>query len=748
MPTPSRSFGRARHSTDRSPLRAAARTTALAAVVTVAIPAAAAAYGGAGAFDPANAATPAKYPGTNTTIESWKLVGSGLTGNPAVPRTASQNLIAPRWVIGSRHSALQVGNTYVSPDGQTSTVQAVYLPTQRVDRTAPNGEEGGDWAPDGAPDSEQKVDVSLALLSTPISAPASGYPKLLDDRITDDSLSVLDGWVLWSGMFGTSSAGQVRSGWTTPVGAPDPGLGAIEASHGDSGSAGAWLPTASSSPIISSITQSGSTNLRWGRNVRLAVPLKPSTTESYPTLADWIRAKVALHPATTAALAHPQWTTFAGAGQSLATKRPPAPRVRVSAATPTSITFAWDPPSDARTSTPTSYRVTFEPGGIVRTFGANERTTTFYGLATGTRYGVGVEAINAYGTSKINQATVPYAGYAAYDTRPNPPKPTITSATARRVIQAGVVNYCVDVDATSPRYTPAPLQNRGVVGTIDGTAFARVSETEASQDDQTATVSRYALTLCSPNVDLDPATEHSLVLRTTDGQNVSTFAITPFTTPAGPAAGTVLPAPTNVQLTPRRAVKDGKVDYCADITWTNPTSIAGFPHTSTGVLITATGIGDYAEDLGTSVDEHTFCSLKPGLTYTATVFAETGAATTSAKKVATMQAGAPQGTLFPAATGFTKSTRKRGPGDYCVKATWTNPAPLLGFDRGESVLIVATGNFSVYQDETVGPTATSAEICGLPGSTNFLVAGGLTYPVPIGDPGTVSFPFGGATTPA
>lgn len=690
----------------------------------------AAAYGGAGAFNPV--AQPPTYPGSSSPADAYQLVGTGIYPDRIA---ASQPQVAARWVVASAHAPMQAGLEYRALDGRSVRVAKVYKPVQP--------------AADDKLNSYGVADISVALLESPLAAPAGGFPLLMQDPVGLDLAAALPGYVLWTGVGGPYQAQQVRSGWTKPGG--DPVTGTVEAIDGDSGSAGAWYRAAGARPVFSSVTRTATKNPFWSRNVAYSAALTPANGESHPTVAAWMKSVFARHPEAAA----PEFTTLTAQGIDFSKLRPGfAGGVEVKSATPTSVTLGWNHSPETRVPR-TGYRVTID--GATRTLGAAEQSTTFSGLATGRQYQFAVTAFNANGDA-VRRADG--EDRLSYVTRLPQAAPTVELSTLREINRPEEgqesASYCLKIrathDAAMPNL-PSDLAIRSSYQVRVGPVLLDPANFQIDVDRRTVT-----RTLCddtSPEgADIDSGSPYTVAVRTIDGGVPSPWRFGSTATPDGVASGTLLTRATDLEAQPRRAVTaDGKTDYCLDLNWTPAAAVAGFPHGPSTIWIQSTttgGGGKQIKDLPASTTKTQACGLKPNYTYRAEVWTgyEGFVAPLRSQTEARTPAGAPSGTALLPPANVVNTTRKRGPGDYCIKSTWTAPPVVAGFPVTGYAMVVTTPTFYPYLDTDVASTDTSAEICGLAASTTYIAVVAAAYPIHgsqvFGAPSDIR----GATTPA
>lgn len=690
------------------------RATTLAALSAVALPATAAAYSGPGSFDPR--VSPASYPGTTTTVDAFKLVGSGTVAT-APGYTASQVQVAPRWVIGARHSAMVEGQQFVALDGRVATVKKVTVLRQ-------GSADGGFLALLSG-----IGDLSLAQLDRSLDPPAGGFPLLMRDRISATLATALPGYVLWSGLGGSKPGGgyepkQVRSGWTHPSGLPVAANATIEAVDGDSGSAGAWYPKAGARPVLVSHTALGGANPTLGRNASYAAALAPSEATSFPNAAAWIDATIqaAQDSAPTAdrpALAGPTWTTLAD--QNIDFTKLPAvspTTTKVKSATPTSLTIDWEHPAEVRIPR-TGYRVTLQPGGAEVSLGGDVRVASFSGLSTGTRYTATVTAVNANGSAP----TLGSSNTTSYTLTPAPGRPAATAAGRLGMSSDGGTkraDYCVDV-ALLPGTQPAGISPESL-----GYSVAVNGKTVAVPEGATS------VTAClSQGYELTPGEAALVAVRAVAGVTPSPAQFVWAELPTGPAGGTIVPAPTNLSVTMRRAASDNKAAYCADVRWTAAAPLSGFPVRSHNVLVKTRTAPWHAnaEDASATATGATVCGLRPGLSYEVFLSADRTFGSTSATLAAVpTPEGAPEGTPLPAPVKrLVFSYPEDNTTKACAGAAWTAPTAVAGFPVAGYRLRVVDAGWNTMADATFPAGATTGQVCGFPRGGTYTLLVGARY---------------------
>lgn len=725
----------------------------LAAAAVAAIPASAIAYDGESAFYPEF--TPPVYPGSSPAVvkDGWKLTGN---------YRASQTLIAPRWVMASGHALAVETWGYNSPltvNGQQAIIKKVFTPTQTFDES---GEELRTL------DTTHAADISLVLLDRPMPAPNDGFPRLMSDPITPDLTSSLRGSVLWNGMgtdwienWNTPNAiVHPRAGWTRPNGLPLDGEQPLSAVDGDSGSIGLWYPTATARPVISSVSTSPETMPRWSKDSRFTAKLKPSTTENYATVADWIKGKVAAERALDPTLGAPEWVTLADLGSAPSTLVPPAPRkLRISEATPTSLTVSWTHSTETRIPR-SGYRVRLGNGTPIDV-PAGDTSYTFSGLTTGTEYTVSVKAFNGNGESNVHRKPRGEGAAAEPDsvrftTHANPTSvvSNVAITTAMTPVKPSTgwqVDYCSNVSWTMPT-APAGEQ-------LDGLSVYFGSDEIVPQSTTKSTpVGQYGTNPATYSVDngtgrftvcgLTPGATHGVQFNTVWAPQLGPTVLKTTKVPTGPTPGAALPQATNLTLKGYRTITNDKTDYCIRASWQAAAAPAGAVARYT-VVGSLEGFGTASPITAT---EYVKCGLDPETDVTVQVWTQYEGTRVGFRSASDgTPAGAPLGTAVPKPTNLSLTTgpaNNAGTVDYCITATW-QLADLAGFTRIDTAgAWNADASSTAEAAVTASGTSRTSKLCGLQPGTAYTVSAGVIYTngsfVPYEATATITTPSGAA----
>lgn len=743
-----------------------------AGLLATALPTAASAYRGPGSFYPVQ--QPPVYPGTQTPVESWRLVGTGGYKDSAGQDQfgASQVQISSHFVLGSEHQRTGDGGWFIAPSdtgvaNDGVDIDFTFRPNQSVilpDRDTATG--GGNFADDGL------ADFRLAHLKYGLPAPAGGFPKLLRDWVGPDLASVLPGYVFWAGKgLSTERPEQPHVGWTTLNGRQPEGVGRVDLADGDSGSTGFWYPAPGRTPIISGIisTWNGGV-LTYGDTIRYASRLAPGGS-NYATVADFFDAQFAKYPASQ----RPTWTTLAAEGIDLTKLRPPAPRnIRVTAGTPTSLTIGWDHPNENRVPRD-NYIVTVSPGNITRTIVGDQNSVQLDGLTTGTAYTVKVIARNANGDSpastkrsgmpnEVDRPSVPDAELLEPQSITATPHAdptavadmTATAAMATRTVGSQTeLDYCATVQWTMPANGETVVNFGGDdVAQKPADQSVRVGRFGDTPATYSVTDGRASFRMCG----LTPNQLYGIVAWNTWAPNPQgPTLLRTVRPPAGPALGTVLGAATNVRVRTYRAITNDRVDYCMRASWTAPTTVTGL-----ALRYVVDGAGDvsFGPTAPLSATEFVRCGFPAEQPVVFTVKTYHGDLQSGSKTVWTdavtnaplvTPAGAPLGTAVPKPTNLSLTTapaNNAGTVDYCITATW-QLADLAGFTRIDTAgAWNADASSTAEAEVTASGTSRTSKLCGLQPGTAYTVSAGVIYTngsfVPYEATATITTPSGAA----
>ncbi len=616
---------------------------------------------------------PVVYPGTTTPIDSWRLIGGG---------DASATQVAPRWVLASGHAP---ANGLWTHDRGSTGADAVYIPKNSA--------------------GVRVADVSLTLLTDPLPAPQSGWPRLLTTQ-PGDLVNVLPGQVLFAGFGGTSmdTLPVPNVGWATPAGLRAPGEPRLQAINGDSGSSAFWHPTPSAPPVITAITSAPDVaeTTPWTINMQRTFwqPLPEAPVgSSATTIGEWIREQIAKHPEATP----PTWVELDEV-VSLDTLRPlPPTNVRVSSSTATSISVAWDHPADTRAAR-TGYRVTWNGGSA--TVPASSTLFRATGLTVGQRYTLSVRALNDHGESPIVEGT---PSEVSYDVRTPPGAVRDTSITEEKSIDPGfLTNYCAEARWTAPA---------AVAGTTVTSYDVRIDGVRVPSSDvqQLADSERWSVRRCG----FEPSSNHTFSIGARSDQTPSAYQTSlNLTIQAGAPLGTVILPATGISAVPRMSTLSGKVDYCIDVAWTAPDTIDGWPVIGYTVDQRRAGTSLGLElQVAPSERTATNCGLNPGLGHNAMVgvlYTADAGRTAIGPQVVT-PAGAPNGTPITPVSGVKAPITTRLLASSCANVSWTLPAPVAGAPiTSHQVLITpSTGGSAVATSAVLAGSATAVRLCGV-----------------------------------
>ncbi len=627
---------------------------------------------------------PTIYPGTTQAIDAWRLIGGG---------QASATQVAPRWVLATGHAPAD-GGIWTKDRGSAGAT------TWFMPRDATGARIG---------------DISLTLLSEPLPAPATGFPRLLEETPSKPLLSVLPGQVLFAGFGGVTAdrLPEPKVGWATPSGEREPGQVRLQAIGGDSGSAAFWFPTPTSAPVIRAITSGEflANQAPWTFSDQGGFsgtfPQTPVGSNA-TTVAEWLREQFAKHPEATP----PQWVTLDEL-VPLAALRPMQPgNFRPVSATSSSVLLRWEHADDARVPR-TGYRLT-RPGSIVNLpAGTTEYRVT--GLTAGQSYDWELRAVNDNGVSPDRFGETSTVSYAV---RQSPGPARNLSLTGERSLGAGqVADYCLRAAWDAPtEVAGAPVTSYVVL--FDGEP----------------TTTSLGLNGRSPRFcGLDPNTTHVISVQAKSDLTLSNSTVnTSNPTPAGVPRGTPIPAPTNVVATTRLSTTSGSVDYCLDVSWKAPTAVSGWPVTSYNVLLMQSGYGAGATNgLPATSTKHTACELEPDSDYRAVVWSNYGAtAATSASSTAVVTPnGAPFGTPLTPVRNLVAPIVTRFLASSCANVAWAAPTAIQGVPvTSQSVVITpAAGGSPVAASASLSASATAVRLCGLVSTRTYTVTHTTRY---------------------
>lgn len=721
------------------------------------------AYVGPGAFYPDEQQP--LYPGTDTPIHGWQLVGTGgyfeNPGDTDPQGGASQLQLSERFVLGSEHAGIRKPGWFAPPvrtgvvvdptKGTGVEVDATFHPNQFAIQER-DSQGGGNTSTDGGP---YEADARLAHLPADLAAPPGGFPKLLRDWVGPDLASVLPGYVLWAGQGKIDKHGAPRVGWTTPNGRNAPGHGRVDLADGDSGSTGLWYTSETARPVVTSVITTPPLGvLTLGETLRYANRLAPGG-DGFATLADFLDAQFAKYPAAE----RPEWTTLAQEGIDFDELLPPAPRrVRVQAASPTSLELAWDHSKEDRVARQ-RYLVTVSPGDRTISVDRDAESVLIDGLTVGVAYTVKVVAKNANGVSPpaTKRSGMPYfderSGVSDADllepqaiTHTLGPDPTsvVTDVTAATAAANAIgangstpkLDYCANISWQMP-VAPAGEQ-------IDGlSVYFGSDEITLRPPGVNPRVGLYGVTDTQYEVrdgrgnyricGLVPSKTYSALVMTRWQRQFGPAVFRTVRTPAGSPAGTVLGKATDVRVAAYRQITaEGTADYCVRVSWAAPPALIGLAQRYT----IKGAIGDLPVETAGPIEAREFvrCGLAAGADGVVQVWTLHGALSAGrppTESVSTLQ-GAPAGTPVPRPTNLRLSARPADAGgavDYCIDASWTVD-PLDGFTSGDVVGAAPVGASGEHEAGVIamGTSRTSA-ICGLQPGTTYDVFAGLAYAV-------------------
>lgn len=661
-----------------------------------------------GGFNPST--TPPRYPGTSTTVDVWKLVG---THDFAAQNGASLTVVAGRWVIASGHAGLARSQGFRSALGATSRV---------LDYAKP--EIPGVFDSAGKP--VAAADISVSLLETPVPTPASGFPKLVADMGPTTLADSLPGYVLWAGQGGYASWPVPQAQWTLPYGEPAPGASPIEHIPGDSGSAGFYFPSATSAPLMTGIVDRGERRKPLGigplpaHDTVFSEPLGTTTDGTFATVADWVKAMFARHPEATP----PTWTTLAAEGLAPSTLPPAAPaNVRITTVSSQAVGLSWSHPL-ASGAPRSGYRVTVSPtpasGKSVYDVG-EKLGQVISGLTTGVSYTFTVQAVGPHGVSVIKPNS-----RVTYLTRNTPSAPRDVRITGQRTSdKLGRITYCAQLSWLAAS-TDAGTTITQYDSTIDGTSSTEPTGLGATL----GTDGRYSVVRCG----YDAARSVTGTVRATSDLSRGATASASGSTPAGAPAGTAFPHMSSVAATGRRAIRSGKAEYCIRTTWNAPTPPAGFALSPIDPIVWTTDEGDYLvpeQPLGALATSYDQCGLAPATSYVVKLsqpyraLPEVGpnfGATAVGEANAATPDGAPKGTAVPAAAIATASGAvgaQGGTPSLCADVTWQAPAEIAGFPiSGYQVALTGGSPSGTKTSSVLTAQARSVRLCGLNAGTH------------------------------
>lgn len=701
------------------------------------------AYSGPGSFDPLTTAP--VYPATTTPVHGWKIVRVGeTTVNSQLSPTASIVQIAPRWTMQSLHAGVNTGDKIITTSGQSVQVLQTYVLQQK-----PLPEGDGTASDDRDPGFS---DVTLSYLAadavTKMPAPAGGFPLLLKDQVGPDIDSVLPGYTLWAGLGGSTSGTAPRVGWTRPNGLNVPNGKRVVVVGGDSGSGALWYRSATARPVVASTATYGTKGaVAFGRETMFGTKLAPGGG-NHATIADWMQS-VFNAPAADGAtgVVKPEWATFSSLGINFGALKPPAPRkLRIVSGTGSSVTVAWDHPSDTRIPRD-GYRVSVEGGASVTVSAGATQVTVPVSIPAGGTGKVTVKAYNANGESPLagtnlrDRAVWDPASLAPEsdtsiiepdDVAPFVPAAPDLSAEGRwQFSSRGKIDYCVR--ATWPALTAPGGEATGYQLFVDGLRVKLPGDTTGWEPSSYTTDPQPTAVVCG----LDPSAVITTFVRGVHRNVVGPSDNKTVTLPAGPAAGTLFPAAALQAPVARRVVRSGAVDYCLDLAWTAPATVPGYPVLRYDVeywpLLDPTATLGF--DVPTQVSAEQVCHLDPAVQYAArvtTVYGTENGANPYSAKGATTPAGPAVGTALPFVTGVagtaTRAALPAGGYNHCVTGSWTVAPTLASFPpRGYSVRIVGADGTNVSYAYAPGQMPGSVTLCGLRASTMYWIGVGATY---------------------
>ncbi len=239
------------------------RTTHVAALLALSVPVVAPAV--EPGFNPNT--TPAVIPGTSTTTDVWKFVGTYLHVDPV-----SGVQVHPYWVLATKHAKPDLGATFTNGYGSSTFV----------------------WC---APDMTSGEDISLCLISPPINPPSGvDFPNLLSNGasvLSGTKENQLTGALLGTG-FGQPTRGTQSAAWVTPNARSlyyhplsNPTATTPHKGGGDSGSGLYWFAAGKTEPVLTTINYSDQDYLDGGVQFSPAVQ---SWISSYAGALTWTTA--------------------------------------------------------------------------------------------------------------------------------------------------------------------------------------------------------------------------------------------------------------------------------------------------------------------------------------------------------------------------------------------------------------------------------------------------------------------------
>ncbi|RZI77667.1 MAG: fibronectin type III domain-containing protein, partial [Rubrivivax sp.] len=447
----------------------------------------------------------ATYPDTATAVTGWKLVGS--LGASAVQ-------IAPRWALTARHVNAKAGQTFTNAYG-SATVSAV-IPASNVD-------------------------LALVYLSSEIPVPANELPLLLSDLL-NASNNNLPGQMLAAGRggFGAVKAHWLPANEDSSIAALVSGVFAVA---GDSGSGVFWYPSATSRPVLRSITLNPGNPLSPLQVlVGKGIPTSPSDPRA------WIDSTIAGYGA--GAGAPPQWTTSLEKAP-LAARVPNLPQSpAVVSTSPNGAFLTWSPPVPAAAGVPqpTSYVVRLSPSGAEYNVAINQTVLTIQGLATNTSYTASVAAVNTNGVSGRRTA------------RPEPDRSSNQSSTVFQTSAAPLALTGLTYEA----YTAV------INGQVKGCVQFKPTYAPSGPVATSLGVSNYQFAKPHTLLPLGSPVDHCLLQPGVS----SSFFVAPWNRlTAGPAQLINIAPPAAVSGVPLNLVTTGMVvdgDYLLHTKWTTP----------------------------------------------------------------------------------------------------------------------------------------------------------------------------------
>lgn len=360
--------------------------------------------------------TPAVIPGTSTTTEAWKFVGTYNYDNSPTDQVSGVQ-VHPYWVLATKHAKPALGLTYTNGYGSSTFV----------------------WC---APDMTSGEDLSLCLISPPINPPSGvEFPDMLSDGrsvLSGLKENQVTGYLLGTG-FGMPTRGTQSAAWVTPNARPttyhplgNPNAVTPHKGGGDSGSGLYWFAEGKTVPVLTAINYSDQDYLVGGEHFSPAVQ---SWITSYAGALTWTTAS--------------QYST--------ARRAPPVPVLEVKSTTNNSASVRFTKPTLQSGDTLSGYflAATVPPSTtLVHIDNVTDMSAsvpyTFSNLQVDATYKFCVFTYNGYGLQNFSGEAVPEQECSNFTPRKAPAAPTNLHATLLGSPVAGVYEYQLSWTAPPP----------------------------------------------------------------------------------------------------------------------------------------------------------------------------------------------------------------------------------------------------------------------------------------------------------